>query len=494
MIRTFSQRIRDIIGDQFGAQIVEMNLEKAIRDAQTKASTGAGQPVSTFYDPMQLFMGREWLWKRHTPLGFPELRLMAKNPIIASIIQTRINQVAAFCSPQLTAYDYGFIVKSEDPEKAADTEGTKNIRDWLYTAGLPGYGEPLLETFVRKFIRDSLELDQACAEIVYRRDNLPAYFIAVDSASIRRLKATLEHLNPAGTDVPMYVQLLNDIKVAEYTYDQLIFGIRNPQSDMKYAGYGMSELETLVRIVTGILNTERYNIGQMAQGGTSKGILVVKGEADRSQVDSFKRDFREAVRNAAAYWRPPVLQVGTDADVSWVTLDRSNRDMEYAHLFDFLVKQACGVYQMDPAEINWQIGNTGGRMQLGKDYSDKVRASQSKGLRPLLKFLSNTLTYNLIHRIDPTRRVEFVGIMDDRQQDVNIRQIEVQTYKTINEQRGELGLEPIPYGDIILNQSYLAAAGVKADPGGTPAIDDANPDPNPADYEQVDVNQELGQE
>jgi len=451
---SMSQRVRHIIGDSFGAAIVEQTIEKALRDAKERAAS----PESTFYDPLSLFVGRAWLNKTSTALSFHELRAMSSNPIIGSIVQTRLSQIASFMVPQESTYDFGYKIVSQDPEAEENLEETRNLSQFIYRAGIPGYGEPLLDTLSRKYMRDSLTMDQACAEIVYRRNDEPAYLVGLDGATIRRTKASLEHAIPPQEDEVHYVQILQERIVTEYLDKQMMFGVRNPQTDIRLSGYGMSELEMLVRTVTTILNTEKFNAGQLTAGGTQKGVLVIKGQTDNIQVDSFKRDFREAIRNASSYWRPPVLQIGKDADVDWLTLDRSNKDMEYAQLFDFLVKQACGVYQIDPTEINWQIGASGTRTTFESSQMPKVKSSKEKGLKPLLTFFANQLNLCVIDRIDPRYRIEFVGMNQDRKTDAEIREREVRNFKTINEQRAELGLAPVENGDIILNENWMRQA------------------------------------
>lgn len=457
---TIGQRVRHIIGDSFGADIVENTLEKAIQNIRESAA----DPKTSFYDPMSMFMGKEWATKGGPlNLGYYDLRRMAKNPIIGSIIQTRLNQMASFMKPQENHFDPGFVVKPKIEEEGGSGVIHKEaleITAWLTGAGIPGYGETSLDTFSRKFMRDSLEMDQACAEISYRMNKLPAYMVGIDSATIRKTNASLNYATPENDDEILYVQILQDVIVTEYTGRDLMFGIRNPLSDMQQAGYGFSELEMLVRTVTTIINADQYNSGQLQQGGTSKGILVVKGEANGPEFASFKRDFRESIRNAAAFWRPPVLQVSKDADIDWVTLDRSQKDMEYAQLFDFLVKQSCGVYQIEPSEINWQVGASGASTTFESRNDTKLKHSMEKGLRPLLDFFAGQINQNIIDRIDPRFKLEFKGLGLDRELDGKIRKQETETYKTINEQRRELGMEDIDGGNIILAAEFMTASGM----------------------------------
>jgi len=458
---TLSQRVRHMVGDQFGAQIVEMNLEKAIKEARDTA----GQPEAVFFDPMSMFMGFDFMNRRtgvgSQRLGFFDLRRMAMNPIIGSIIGTRINQMAAFCQPQQDPYDIGFRITKIDKNEAGDPTVMKELTEWILTAGTPQHGEDLLETFTRKFMRDSLILDQACAEIVPRRDGLPAYLVAVDSATIRKLKASLEYFQP-NEDTLFYAQVLQDRVVAEFTRKQMIFGVRNPTTALVNAGYGMPELEILVRVVSTIINAEKYNAGQLTQGGTSKGIMVVKGDAPPDQMETFRRDFREAIRNAAQYWRPPVLQIGKDGDIDWVQLDRSNRDIEYSELLNFLVKQASAAFQMDPSEINWQVGAVGASTTFESSAEAKQTMSQKRGLQPLLKFLSNLLNIQVVSQLAPGYHLEFAGMERQRAEDSEIREREVKSFRTINEVRAELGLEEIEGGDTILSELFFGSPSQRA--------------------------------
>lgn len=472
---TMFQRLQHIIGDSFGAAIVEQTIEKAIKDSQEKAAN----PKSVFYDPLTMFMGREWLGKTTAQQLSPrDLRMMANSPIISAIINTRMNQVAAFCLPRSDDYALGYEITPVD-KKGFDIQMQDNLRGWVGSMGIKGYGESLLETFARKFMRDSLVLDQACAEIVKSRNGQPAYVVCVDAASIKRTKASLSYAAPTNKDDPWYVMVMDDRIVAEYASDEMIFGVRNPQTDMAFSGYGMSELETLVRTITTLTNTEKYNAGQLNQGGTAKGVLVVQGDVDQTQFDVFKREFREAIRNASQYWRPPVLKVGKDSKVDWQTLDRSNRDMEYAQLLDFLVKLACGVYQIDPQEINWAIGHAGAAVTFeGGASATKTKNSRDRGLRPLMTFLANTVNTNVISKLDDRFRLEFLGFDGDRALDAEIISKEVETFKTVNEAREERKLKNLgPSGDIILSQFYSPPTqGIEGEP---PANDNSGKVVNP---------------
>ena len=455
-MRTPLQMTRDMIGSALGADIVAENLEKASEIIRTNLPE-TQQPVSWFWDPMSLFMGREWLVKRNpSALTFHDLRRMAATPIIASIIQTRLNQAASFMRPSTGTFDPGFRIVSDDEEAMKDTEKIIAITQWVANCGIPELGDGSLDIFARKVLRDSLTLDQMNAEVVFRRNDLPAYLVAVDGASIRRLKRSLERfVAPQDTNDPFYVQVVNDRIVAEYGYNDLIYGIRNPQTNIQLLGYGVSELEYLIRTIATMVNADKFNASVLSQGGINKGLLVVKKPPERGQFEAFKRDFREAYRNASRVWQPPVLGIPEGAEIDWVRLDEQQRDMEYAQLFDFLVKEACGVYQIDPVEVNWSIGASGQRTTFESRQNDKVKASQRKGLKPLLDFFADSVTHWGVRHMDDRFRMEFVGVGVDRKELADIKKIEVTTTRTLNEVRGDSGEPEIEGGDIVLNPVYI---------------------------------------
>lgn len=443
-------RVRSIIGDAFGANIVEDTIEKAVKFAREKADA----PETIFESPEHLFMGQKFV--SHNNRMEPEdLRAVAKSPIVAAVIKTRINQLAQFCVPRVGPYQIGYEI-TEKNQRRTDGVETPNqeLADFVYNCGLEGYGDRSLEAFCRKFMRDSLVLDQACAEIVARRNGEPAYWMAVDSGTICRLKASLTPVIKDPNE-PQFVQIVDGKQVAVYTDRQMMFGVRNPSTDIRTNGYGCSELEELIRVVTTMINVERYNSSQLRQGGTSKGILVVKSEIQDDQYASFRREFQSAITNAADNWRPPLLRVGKDAEINWVKLDTSNREQEYAKLLDFLIKQTCAVYQIDPMEINWNDENNPRRLYegvKGVQYSQ----SQRRGLRTLLKFMANILNYKVIKYLGEGYKIEFLGLDENEERDAERIQKEVSTYKTLNEIRQERGLGPIDGGDVVLSPELIA--------------------------------------
>jgi hypothetical protein len=407
---------------------------------------------SSFYDSGSVFNESGILRREGVPLTAKDLRAMASNPIISAIINTRLGQISSFCYPKPSTYESGYEIVPKNPEYKVNLREVNALKNWILNCGAIGFGESSFESLVRKMVRDSLTLDQTCVEVVSRRNGKPAYLVAVDSSTIVKLRASLNYFLPTDPETPYYAQVIDDKIVASYGRQDMIFGVRNGQTDLEFFGYGKPELESLIRVVTTIINTERFNASQLSQGGTSKGILIVKGDVDPESFAIFKKEFRAILKNASKSWVPPILKVSSDSSVDWKTLDRSNRDMEYAQLFDFLIKQSCGAYQIDPSEINWTIGATGSTTTFESKSNGKVAASKEKGLKPLLAFIAGLININVIDRLNPNYKLVFTPVSDNIRETSVVRDRQVRSYKTRNELRSEVGL---PYvgkkGDIILD-------------------------------------------
>ena len=57
MALSIGQRLRQIVGDQMGAAVLEHNLEEMMKAVKDRAS----EPESMFYDPLSLYLGMPWI-------------------------------------------------------------------------------------------------------------------------------------------------------------------------------------------------------------------------------------------------------------------------------------------------------------------------------------------------------------------------------------------------------------------------------------------------
>lgn len=421
-------------------------------------------PQSMFFDPFAVIeqMGFK---ERKTSIAYGTLRGMVwKMPVVQAIIQTRLNQLGAFCRPQRDRYSLGFKIQLRDSER----EPTKEDKKWAAQAsnlmlrtGITENprGRDNLERFVRRLAWDSYVYDQMSFEVVPNRLGEPAEWYAIDAATIRLADTPTTYLDEDDTEAIRHVQIYDGMIVAEYTQEQLGFGIRNPRTDIRNYGYGYGELEMLVSTITNLLWGFDYNRNAFKQGSVHKGMLNFKGAISDKSLKAFRRFWYMQLAGVENSWRTPITNA---EEVQWVDMHKGNRDMEYNAWIDFNIKIACAIFTMDPNEINFQYGNTGQKSAMSEaNNKDKIIESKERGLRPMLRFLADMFNRFIIWPMNESFEFEFVGLdarTPEQMADLNTKR--VKTLLTVDELRAEEDRPALPdgKGEVILDPTWLQHA------------------------------------
>lgn len=491
---------------------IEFVREEILPLQQDLIKAGILTPEQTSYDPKASLVD-PWSYgqvaygykEKYSMLDYSKCRQITyADPVVAAVLQTRINQVAAYALPQVDKYKVGFKIRMRDqkgkPSKQ-DELRMKEIETFIMGCGVPENFDdtPQLkrrdnfETFLRKIVRDSLTFDQACFEVTPRNDGRPYSFMAVDASTIRVIpdrKEALEQsrgvneyydrsiIAPTGTEGefkefkprhPRYAQVIQGVVRHVFDEWEMAFGVRNPRTDIASFGYGFSEIEMLITTITSHMNAETYNRKFFSQGSSIKGILTFEGSVPPDQLEAFRRQWYQQVTGVNNAWRTPIMALGKDGKLNWQSLHSTNREMEFGRWMEYCIKTICGVFQIDPIEIGFDISrqgsgqgaSTGG---LGQgNQGERIAFSQDKGLRPLLVFIQSLLNDYIVHRIDPNFDFEFVGLNANNEKDDLDKAIQQgKAFKTINEIRAEHDMEPLPEadkiknpGDVVLDSSLL---------------------------------------
>lgn len=388
------------------------------------------EPKSAIIDPTNIL---NYVGTRAKPsaISFAILRHMANIPAISAIILTRLNQVARFARRPSYEGDVGFriVLKDKDAKMSeAQRKRAFEIENFFLKTGTVDNKKRKdnFNQFLRKVVRDSLALDAMVWE------NVPNYkaglseIWAVDAGTIEIVAQSpigeggdlpvYEPMTKAGMKVRgdiAYVQRVNGIITAEYTEDELAYGIRNPRTDLDYALFGMSELETLIEIVTGIVNSIRYNTGYFNHSNLPQGVMEIVGKYKDKHLEAFKRQWTLLTSGAVGKWKVPVLAIEEGQGFKFTPFKTSNRDMEFNEFLEFLFNIACAVYQIDPNEVGFKSWTS---TQSGLSQSDntevKMEQSKDKGFVPLMNFLSDTFNSEIIDRIDDEFAFEWVGVSE----------------------------------------------------------------------------------
>lgn len=433
---------------------------------QLQQSTAA-DPKGLLYDPFTA-LDQMGFRERPSALTFRTLGDMARKvPPFSAYLQTRSAQMAAFTLPQPDDHSVGFKFVLADKRAEMTPKLQRRADDlsrWLVAMGDPELTikRDKFGAWMRKTVWDSLVYDQWTTEIVPRKDRrAPAYLRALDAATIR-VSDTLDEVDYLD-DTIQYVQIYDDTIIAEFTEDELLFGIRNPRSDIRYSGYGMPELEMLISVVTALLWGIDYNAKFFSQGSVAKGLLNFKGAIPEKELIAFRRQWYAMITGVQNAWRTPVVNA---EDVQWLNMQSSNRDMEFAAWIDWLLKVTCGVCLIAPEEIGFQFGNGGQSATMSEgSQADKLAQSKDKGLIPLATHVVEHLNDKVISKLDDRFRLEFAGVNARTAEAlIDLQTKEVKSVKTVNEVRKERGEDPLPdeLGDVILDSVWIQWAQAKA--------------------------------
>lgn len=466
-----------------------MELEKALKsndiDMIYKAQSYLQQidqkdtnikPQSILVDPLSY--SADGYKTKSFRLSYEMLRAMGQTSIIKAIIETRKEQIMPFLRPQKDKYSKGFVIR---PKKAKVTDSgikltkeqekrIEEITEFLLHCGENAnswHGDDL-DSLTRKFIHDSLTLDQGTFECVENRAGDLCEVIATDGATYRiadthndeRDSNNLKKGEKNGY-MPYFVQVYNSRIIAEFYPWELCFGIRNPQTSIYQNGYGRSELEDLIENVTSMLNADMYNANYFKVGSNPKGILRVSGNVNQNRLEEFKNHWQATmagVRNAHK------LMVVDAEKMDFINTQASNKDMEYAKYQEFLIKISCAHYRIDPSEIGFPMsGNSegGGAMFEGSN-KHRLEFSKEKGLKPLLSYVQKCFHKYIVERYDSDYEFIFEGTdIESPEMELENDIKAVQNWATINEVRSKRGMKPIEGGDIVANPVYLQAQQMK---------------------------------
>lgn len=420
-------------------------------------------------------------------LTYTTLKRMASAPIINAIIKTRKNQIADFAEPQADRYSTGFVIRKK-PKLGQDTK--MSVRDRrtanaltdfvLNCGGKSSWTNDDFDAFIRKIVDDSLTYDQMTFECIRNRRGQLERFVATDAATFRLADSAFHDdyenkyfkdrgsmiwfnrdlrvdAKPINGYYPQYVQVYQNAIVNEFYPWELCFAVRNPSTSIYSNGYGCSELEDLISIVTSMLYSDEYNRRFFSQGSAPKGLLRVKGGMNKQALQQFRQQWQAMISGVMQSWKTPVVE----ADVDWIDLQKSNRDMEYNSWIEYLIKLTCAIYSIDPSEIGWDISRSGGNSGLFEaSQADRLQHSKDKGLYPILKFIQRKINKYIIEPLNPDYEFVFMGLNGmtiEQELEMDIKKLNA--FQTINEIRAKWDLPEIEEdeGDLIENSVYFQA-------------------------------------
>ena len=392
--------------------------------------------------------------------SYDALKNIAAHPIVASIIQTRVNQVGEFAT-EVADDNIGFEIQLKDKHRAPTQQEYQQmieIRDFMKSCGSqPVDFELTFESFLRQITRDSLIYDQANFEVIRNKKGEIVAFAPVDASTIRRsAMSQQEQLKGRRDDDSIhYIQVLNNKIVSEYKAKDLCFGVRRPRTNLDLNGYGFPELEELYQVLQNLFNAETFNAANFTNGISAAGLVAIKSKMNAKIFRAFRREFYQMLTGVNNAKRTPIIQLDPEANenIEAVNLGKTNAEMEYTEWVNYLMKVVCAIFQIDPAEIGFIFGAEGQSSSVfGTDPAQRVLMGREKGLRPLVRSIEGWLNKWIINEINPAFEIKLVGLDTlSTKEKMMIKDSQLK-YMTLNEIRALDDLKPLEFGDALYDQ------------------------------------------
>lgn len=421
---------------------------------------------SVWLDDRQIQMLGDY-YEKPSAFGFDMMRQMVdQTPILSAVVMTRIRQVKRFCRVPEGGKGPGFQIRLKNQASTKlqkeEQQSIDLLQNFFTNCGWetnPRQRARMkrdnFSNFMSKIVRDSLVLDSAPIETEFKRDKSLGLdgFYAVDGATIRLCNEE----GYQGDDEIFALQVVQGNLRAAYTYDDLVYVPRNPRTDVLTGGYGMSETELLVKVVTGFLNAMTYNLKYFDSNAIPKGLLHLSGDYSADDISSFKRYWNSMVRGINNAWTLPVMvSKNQESKASFENFGVDVNEIMFAKWMTFLTSIICAIYGIAPDEINFESFTAGTSSLSGSDTEEKLINSKDKGLRPLLSHFEDLFSDYIVSEFSDKYVFRWSGLDEKDEQQV---WDEEKTLLTVNEARKARNWDEIKedWANAPLNQTLMQA-------------------------------------
>lgn len=414
--------------------------------------------------------------------------VVERDPIINIVINTRMRQLRAFAKPQKDVNKPGYRIRLKEEEKnptKKDRLYMAQLEEFMYNSGRNDFDESVerednILDVMTKAAREYYTIDKVAIELRRDQKNNILDFWILDGATIKRVvpggyrghktdfdprsyifndeflekiaEAKLENL-PELEEVS-FVQEVDGKLVAAFTNKDLLMDFMNKRVDVRYAGYGYSNTEQAIGIITSFLFALAYNTEAFNGSVIPKiGLAFENGEFSTDQLADLQDQWLANFNGVGGAWRIPML----NGKVNVLDFMKSPRDMEYQKFLEFTASVTGAVFGFDLMEAGLKFFSS--TNVLNENQDGRMQFSKDRGLIDLLGTLENL--FNKILRVSgmPTDYYfEFTGLDPiDREFEQKNKTERVKSYMTVDEIRAESELSPLPdgKGDIILDSIFM---------------------------------------
>lgn len=247
---------------------------------------------------------------------------------------------------------------------------------------------------------------------------------------------------------PSYIWEDGGIRRAEFTRDELVYIVANPQD----SGYGMSPLEASAYVITASIYADEYNIDFFKNSNVPPGVMDLGKDVTEDQRNLFQQMWENEVRGRGGLHR--MLFISGSENSKFIPIsNQTNREMQMMEYLKWTMSIKTACYGISPQDIGF---TTDLHRETGQTQRD---ISYARGVRTIMQLLEQYYNSEIVKKEFEFTDVKFAWTeMDftDEEKQSRIDAMDIQNgVMSRNDRRKKLGLKPADGGDALTVASQL---------------------------------------
>ncbi len=251
---------------------------------------------------------------------------------------------------------------------------------------------------------------------------------------------------------PAFQQIIYGLPMLNLSEDELIYGMMRPRPELPI--FGFSPVEQILTEATEAIRKTFYQLEFWRAGSMPELIVTVPEEWTPRQIATFQAHF-DALLSGQLTLKSKVRFV--PGGMKPFDIKNASGESLWSQRDELLVRLCCYAFSISPTPFMKQTNRATAK--------EAQATAQEEGLYPLMSYYKDDIMDRIIQEHFGYDDVEFVFLPrpdSDPARRTTVQQIRLHTgMTTINEERAELGFEPVPDGDAHL--IYTGSAAIRLD-------------------------------
>lgn len=340
---------------------------------------------------------------------FERLRFLAKDDLVRTAINKRKDQI--------TRYDYKFLIKNSATTDARTEALTQFFKK-------PDR-EHRFDQWLSMIIEDHLVID---AVTIYPQKNRGGNIHAlrvVDSATIFPLIDAYGFTPLDGS--PAYQQKKGNVIVSNWSYDELIYSIKNKSSN-KLHGYSI--VESIENVINLMIRKTHSQLDYFQKGNTPSLLISAPEGWKANDIMKFQKMWNEMQKGVVKY--------GTSVMIPSEKVHNTKPEQLKNEFDEWIARRICYAFSLPPTAL--MNDNNRATAETAKE------SAREEGAEALLDFISNLIN-GIIEEHFGFNDIEFLWNIETETDPLILSQIECsyveKGIRTVNEIRIEHGWEAL---------------------------------------------------